>query len=222
MSPIISTFGAASNQSFINTSSTGSTGAAPANEIYVSRGDYGNNTTTLSTLPSMNASWGHSGGNCDAIKFYVDGNGSYTFNSFFMGSPTGSTGTYNQTFDFQITTGNSTGGVVVYSETFNYNFNNTGSCTQYRLTTPPTLTRGSDYVVAYAFASNAGLAHTSNAMNSATGDVVTNSPTISPPGAGGSATVYFSTATFGGSSPWNQTNSTTSSDGQFPMISISI
>jgi len=219
MSPIISTFGAASNQSFINTSSTGSTAA---NEIYVSRGDYGNNTTTLSTLPSMNSTWGHNGNNCDAIKFYVDGNGSYTFNSFFMGSPTGSTGTYNQTFDFQITTGNSTGGVVVYSETFNYNFNNTGSCTQYRLTTPPTLTRGSDYVVAYAFASNAGLAHTSNAMNSATGDVVTNSPTISPPGAGGSATVYFSTATFGGSSPWNQTNSTTSSDGQFPMISISI
>ena len=219
MSPIISTFGAASNQSFINTSSTGSTAA---NEIYVSRGDYGNNTTTLSTLPSMNTIWTHNGGNCDAIKFYVDGNGSYTFNSFFMGSPTGSTGTYNQTFDFQITTGNSTGGVVVYSETFNYNFNNTGSCTQYRLTTPPTLTRGSDYVVAYAFASNAGLAHTSNAMNSATGDVVTNSPTISPPGAGGSATVYFSTATFGGSSPWNQTNSTSATDGQFPMISISI
>ena len=218
MSPIISTFGAASNQSFINTSSTGSTAA---NEIYVSRGDYGNNTTTLSTLPSMNTTWTHNGGNCDAIKFYVDGNGSYTFNSFFMGSPTGSTGTTNQTFYFQITTGNSTGGVVVYSETFNYNFNYGPSVTQYRLTTPPTLTRGSDYVVAYAFASGAGLSHLITAMNNS-GDVVTNSPTISPPGAGGSATVYFSNATFGGSSPWNQTNSTSTSDGQFPMISISI
>ena len=221
MSPIISTFGAASNQSFINTSSTGSTGAAPANEIYVSRGDYGNNTTTLSTLPSMNTIWTHNGGNCDAIKFYVDGNGSYTFNSFFMGSPTGSTGTYNQTFDFQITTGNSTGGVVVYSETFNYNFNYGPSVTQYRLTTPPTLTRGSDYVVAYAFASGAGLSHLITAMNTS-GDVVTNSPTISPPGAGGSATVSFSDATVSGSSPWNQSNGTSTVSGQFPLISIAI
>jgi len=218
MSPIISTFGAASNQSFINTSSTGSTAA---NEIYVSRGDYGNNTTTLSTLPSMNSTWGHNGNNCDAIKFYVDGNGSYTFNSFFMGSPTGSTGTTNQTFYFQITTGNSTGGVVVYSETFNYNFNYGPSVTQYRLTTPPTLTRGSDYVVAYAFASGAGLSHQITAMNNS-GDVVTNSPTISPPGAGGSATVYFSDATVSGSSPWNQSNGTSTVSGQFPMISISI
>ena len=218
MSPIISTFGAASNQSFINTSSTGSTAA---NEIYVSRGDYGNNTTTLSTLPSMNTIWTHNGGNCDAIKFYVDGNGSYTFNSFFMGSPTGSTGTTNQTFYFQITTGNSTGGVVVYSETFNYNFNYGPSVTQYRLTTPPTLTRGSDYVVAYAFASGAGLSHLITAMNTS-GDVVTNSPTISPPGAGGSATVYFSDATVSGSSPWNQSNGTSTVSGQFPLISISI
>ena len=218
MSPIISTFGAASNQSFINTSSTGSTAA---NEIYVSRGDYGNNTTTLSTLPSMNTIWTHNGGNCDAIKFYVDGNGSYTFNSFFMGSPTGSTGTTNQTFYFQITTGNSTGGVVVYSETFNYNFNYGPSVTQYRLTTPPTLTRGSDYVVAYAFASGAGLTHVVTAMNNS-GDVVTNSPTISPPGAGGSATVYFSDATVSGSSPWNQSNGTSTVSGQFPLISISI
>ena len=218
MSPIISTFGAASNQSFINTSSTGSTAA---NEIYVSRGDYGNNTTTLSTLPSMNTIWTHNGGNCDAIKFYVDGNGSYTFNSFFMGSPTGSTGTTNQTFYFQITTGNSTGGVVVYSETFNYNFNYGPSVTQYRLTTPPTLTRGSDYVVAYAFASGAGLSHLITAMNTS-GDVVTNSPTISPPGAGGSATVYFSDATVSGSAPWNQSNGTSTVSGQFPLISISI
>jgi len=221
MSPIISTFGAASNQGFINTPSAGSTGAAPANEIYVSRGDYGNNTTTLTTLPTMSSTWGHNGNNCDAIKFYVDGNGSYTFNSFFMGSPIGITGTQSQTFYFQITTGNYTNGFVVYSETFNYNFNNTGSCTQYRLTTPPTLTRGSDYVVAYGFASGGGLTHLSTAMNSS-GDVVTNSPIISPPGAGGSATVSFSNASFGGSSPWNASNGTSTASGQFPMISISI
>lgn len=220
MSPIISTFGAASNQGFINTPSAGSTGAGTANEIYVSRGDYGNNTTTLTTLPTMGSNWGHAGNNCDAINFYVDGNGSYTFNSFFMGSPTGSTGTYNQTFYFQITTGTSTGGVVVYSETFNYNFNNTGNVTQYRLTTPPTLTRGTSYVVAYGFASGAGLTHTSYALLSA--DIVNNNPTISPPGAGGSATVYFSNASFGGSSPWNLSNGTSTAAGQFPMISISI
>ncbi len=219
MSPIISTFGAASNQSFINTSSIGSTGAAPANEIYVSRGDYGNNYSTFPpTLPTMSSSWGHSGGNCDAIKFMVDGNGSYTFNSFFMGSPTGTTGLQNQTFYFQITTGNSTGGVVVYSETFNYNFNYGPSVTQYRLTTPPTLTRGSDYVVAYGFASGAGLTHNSYALGNSTN----NSQTISPPGSVGSATVSFSNATVGGSSPWNISNGTSTASGQFPMISISI
>ena len=119
------------------------------------------------------------------------------------------------------TTGNSTGGVVVYSETFNYNFNYGPSVTQYRLTTPPTLTRGSDYVVAYAFASGAGLSHLITAMNTS-GDVVTNSPTISPPGAGGSATVSFSDATVSGSSPWNQSNGTSTVSGQFPLISISI
>ena len=218
MSPIISTFGAASNQGFINTPSAGSTGA---NEIYVSRGDYGNNTTTLTTLPTMSSTWGHAGNSCDAIKFMVDGNGSYTFNSFFMGSPAVSQGTISQNFYFQITTGNSTGGVVVYSETFNYNFNYGPSVTQYRLTTPPTLTRGSDYVVAYGFASGGGLTHLITAMNSS-GDVVTNSPIISPPGAGGSATVSFSNASFGGSSPWNANNGTGTTSGQFPMISISI
>ena len=218
MSPIISTFGAASNQGFINTPSAGSSGAAPANEIYVSRGDYGNNTTTLTTLPTMSSQWGHNGNNCDAIKFMVDGNGSYTFNSFFMGSPAVSQGTTSQNFYFQITTGNSTGGVVVYSETFNYNFNYGPSVTQYRLTTPPTLTRGSDYVVAYGFASGAAITHSSTALASPT----SNSPIISPPGAGGSATVSFSNATFSGSSPWNASNGTSTASGQFPMISISI
>ena len=208
MAPIISTLAAGSFRTLAT---------AQPEVKYVSRGNAAYDPPN--SVPSLSGSWGHSGGNSDAITIQVSGTGTYQLNSFSIGGDIETLQISPLTFQFKIYSGNTLqANSTMYTQSYSISADTSSTIRLFDLGTPQILTRGNVYTLAYGFPT--GTSWTGN-KRALTNTEVTTSPTITTAN-GSTATVQIGTPTWNDSDPFGVSNGTAANAGQFPVIGITI